>query len=111
MRDRFGLYFEGGMGAAAIQKRLETFDLEAEAESLRDTIANARRHDAATAAALGTALAEFIPHLRPDASSGPAVLARFRSITESPSGGLPHLYLEAFVRAFLAASEPGGTPH
>ncbi len=27
MRDRFGLYFEGGMGAAAIQKRLETFDL------------------------------------------------------------------------------------
>src|SRR5262245_41460660 len=28
MRDRFGLYFSGGMGAAAIQKRLETFDLE-----------------------------------------------------------------------------------
>ena len=77
---------------------------------LRDTIANARRHDAATAAALGTALAEFIPHLRPDAGSGPAVLARFRSITESPRGGLPHLYLEAFVRAFLAASEPGATP-
>ena len=42
MRDRFGLYFEGGMGAAAIQKRLETFDLEAEAESLRDTIANGK---------------------------------------------------------------------
>jgi predicted component of type VI protein secretion system len=78
---------------------------------LRDTIANARRHDAATAAALGTALAEFIPHLRPDPGSGPAALARFRSITESPSGGLPHLYLEAFVRAFLAASEPGGMPH
>ena len=36
MRDRFGMYFEGGMGAAAIQKRLETFDLEAEAESLRE---------------------------------------------------------------------------
>ncbi len=32
MRDRFGLYFEGGMGAAAIQKRLESFDLDAEAE-------------------------------------------------------------------------------
>src|SRR5688500_12639988 len=31
MRDRFGLYFEGGMGAAAIQKRLEDFDLVAEA--------------------------------------------------------------------------------
>ena len=42
MRDRFGLYFEGGMGAAAIQKRLETFDLEAEAEKLRDIIANGK---------------------------------------------------------------------
>ncbi|MCC7462982.1 MAG: type VI secretion system-associated FHA domain protein TagH [Gammaproteobacteria bacterium] len=77
---------------------------------LRDTIANARRHDAATAVALSTALAEFIPHLRPDAGSGPATLARFRSITENPRGGLPHLYLEAFVRAFLAACEPGATP-
>ncbi|MDQ1289932.1 MAG: DNA-directed polymerase subunit beta, partial [Actinomycetota bacterium] len=38
MRDRFGLYFSGGMGAAAIQKRLESFDLEAEASNLRETI-------------------------------------------------------------------------
>ncbi|SDQ14676.1 DNA-directed RNA polymerase subunit beta' [Quadrisphaera sp. DSM 44207] len=38
LRDRYGLYFEGGMGAAAIQKRLESFDLQAEAESLRETI-------------------------------------------------------------------------
>src|SRR6185437_11447116 len=38
MRDRFGLYFEGGMGAAAIQKRLESFDLEAEAAGLREVI-------------------------------------------------------------------------
>src|SRR6185437_10306481 len=38
MRDRFGLYFSGGMGAAALQKRLETFDLDAEAESLREVI-------------------------------------------------------------------------
>ncbi|WP_446664914.1 DNA-directed RNA polymerase subunit beta' [Flexivirga sp. B27] len=42
MRDRFGLYFEGGMGAEALQKRLETFDLEAEAESLRETIATGK---------------------------------------------------------------------
>nr|WP_223158354.1 DNA-directed RNA polymerase subunit beta' [Yimella sp. cx-51] len=42
MRDRFGLYFEGGMGAAALQKRLESFDLEAEAESLRETIATGK---------------------------------------------------------------------
>ena len=38
MRDRFGMYFQGGMGAAALQKRLESFDLEAEAESLREII-------------------------------------------------------------------------
>ncbi len=38
MRDRFGMYFQGGMGAAALQQRLESFDLEAEAESLREII-------------------------------------------------------------------------
>ena len=38
MRDRFGRYFEGGMGAAAIQKRLQNFDLDAEAERLREII-------------------------------------------------------------------------
>jgi DNA-directed RNA polymerase subunit beta' len=38
MKLRFGKYFEGHMGAAAIQKRLESFDLKAEAESLRETI-------------------------------------------------------------------------
>ena len=42
MKDRFGLYFEGGMGAAAIQKRLETFDLDAEAELLREIIATGK---------------------------------------------------------------------
>ncbi len=38
MRDRFGKYFEGGMGARAIQARLENFDLDAEAEKLREII-------------------------------------------------------------------------
>ncbi|UPK75875.1 DNA-directed RNA polymerase subunit beta' [Nocardioidaceae bacterium SCSIO 66511] len=38
MTYRFGKYFEGYMGAAAIQKRLETFDLNAEADNLRETI-------------------------------------------------------------------------
>src|SRR3712207_2117117 len=38
LRDRFGQYFSGGMGAEALQRLLETFDLEAEAESLRETI-------------------------------------------------------------------------
>ncbi|HXJ48161.1 MAG TPA: DNA-directed RNA polymerase subunit beta', partial [Candidatus Acidoferrum sp.] len=38
MRDRFGRYFRGGMGAQAIQDRLATFDLDAEANDLRETI-------------------------------------------------------------------------
>ncbi|MFM7212175.1 MAG: DNA-directed RNA polymerase subunit beta', partial [Actinomycetota bacterium] len=38
MRDRYGRWFDGGMGAQAIQKRLETFDLEAEAEKLREIV-------------------------------------------------------------------------
>ncbi|KPC91926.1 DNA-directed RNA polymerase subunit beta' [Streptomyces sp. NRRL F-6602] len=38
LRDRFGTYFDGSMGAAALQKRLETFDLEEEAEKLREVI-------------------------------------------------------------------------
>ncbi|MFL6100235.1 MAG: DNA-directed RNA polymerase subunit beta', partial [Actinomycetales bacterium] len=42
MRERFGLYFDGSMGAAAIQRRLETFDLEAEAQSLRGIIQTGR---------------------------------------------------------------------
>ncbi|MBB3037672.1 DNA-directed RNA polymerase subunit beta' [Hoyosella altamirensis] len=36
--DRYGEYFEGGMGAEAIQKLLEIFDVHAEAEILRETI-------------------------------------------------------------------------
>ncbi len=42
MKTWFGKYFEGHMGAAAIQKRLETFDLGAEVESLRETIATGK---------------------------------------------------------------------
>ncbi|WP_306370910.1 DNA-directed RNA polymerase subunit beta' [Nocardiopsis sp. CC223A] len=38
MRDRFGKYFRGGMGAQAIQDRLANFELEEEAEKLRETI-------------------------------------------------------------------------
>jgi DNA-directed RNA polymerase subunit beta' len=38
LRDRFGEYFEGGMGAEALQTLLQNFDLEAEAQSLRETI-------------------------------------------------------------------------
>ncbi|WP_040157910.1 DNA-directed RNA polymerase subunit beta' [Nigerium massiliense] len=38
MKSRFGKYFEGFMGAEAIKRRLHDFDLDAEAESLRNTI-------------------------------------------------------------------------
>jgi DNA-directed RNA polymerase subunit beta' len=36
MRDRYGIYFKGYMGATAIQKRLETFDLKAEFSKLNE---------------------------------------------------------------------------
>ena len=42
MKNWFGKYFEGHMGATAIQKRLQGFDIEAEVESLRETIANGK---------------------------------------------------------------------
>jgi DNA-directed RNA polymerase subunit beta' len=38
MRDRFGRYFRGGMGAQAIQERVGSFDLDAEAINLREII-------------------------------------------------------------------------
>ncbi len=38
MKNRFGKYFKGYMGAEAIKHRLEGFDLAAEAESLREII-------------------------------------------------------------------------
>ena len=40
MTVRYGTYFKGDMGAAAIQKRLHDFDLDGEAASLRQTIQN-----------------------------------------------------------------------
>ena len=42
MKARFGKYFEGFMGAEAIKRRVATFDLQAEAESLKDTIQNGK---------------------------------------------------------------------
>jgi DNA-directed RNA polymerase subunit beta' len=38
MKTRFGKYFAGSMGADAIQRRLQSFDLDAESISLRETI-------------------------------------------------------------------------
>ena len=42
MTYRFGAYFEGFMGAAAIQRRLQDFDLDNEAEVLKEIIATGK---------------------------------------------------------------------
>ncbi len=42
LQDRFGMYFEAYMGAEAIQKRLQAFDLENESVELHDQIANGK---------------------------------------------------------------------
>ncbi|QTX05511.1 DNA-directed RNA polymerase subunit beta' [Agromyces archimandritae] len=42
LQDRFGMYFEAYMGAEAIQKRLLAFDLAAEADDLRNQIAEGK---------------------------------------------------------------------
>ena len=42
LQDRYGTYFEAYMGAEAIQKRLQAFDLEAESADLHDQIANGK---------------------------------------------------------------------
>ena len=38
LQDRYGEYFTGSMGAEAIQKLIQSFDIDAEAESLREII-------------------------------------------------------------------------
>jgi DNA-directed RNA polymerase subunit beta' len=42
MRNRFGKYFKGAMGAEAVKARLASFDLAAEAEALREIITNGK---------------------------------------------------------------------
>jgi len=42
LQDRFGMYFEAYMGAEAIQKRLQAFDLQTESVDLHDQIANGK---------------------------------------------------------------------
>jgi DNA-directed RNA polymerase subunit beta' len=40
--DRYGEYFQGAMGAESIKKLIENFDIDAEAENLRDVIRNGK---------------------------------------------------------------------
>lgn len=68
MKLRYGTYFEGGMGAEALQKRLESFDLDAEAETLREIIATGK----------GQKKARALKRLK--------VVSAFRTTTNQPSG-------------------------
>jgi type VI secretion system FHA domain protein len=100
-------------------------DLDA-VQWVRDMLASTRRHDLATMRALHTALSEFLARLDPRAlaqidgrASGAVagngesagLAARFRSITEMPAGKLPHLFAEAFARAFVAAFKQNNGEH
>jgi len=99
-------------------------DLDA-VQWVRDMLASTRRHDLATMRALHTALAEFLARLDPrtlaqiDGRAGAGtgngdasgLAARFRSITEMPSGKLPHLFAEAFARAFVGAFRHNNGEH
>jgi type VI secretion system protein len=100
-------------------------DLDA-VQWVRDMLASTRRHDLATMRALHTALGEFLARLDPRAlaqidgrASGAAagngdssgLAARFRSITEMPAGKFPHLFAEAFSRAFVAAFRQNNGEH
>jgi DNA-directed RNA polymerase subunit beta' len=68
LRDRFGDYFTGGMGAEALQVLVQNFDLEAEAESLRETIRSGK----------GQKKIRALKRLK--------VVASFLSTTNSPTG-------------------------
>ncbi|MBK8445433.1 MAG: DNA-directed RNA polymerase subunit beta' [Micropruina sp.] len=68
MKTRFGKYFAGYMGAEAIKNRLATFDLQAESESLRETIATGK----------GQRKTRALKRLK--------VVAAFLNTTNSPSG-------------------------
>ena len=100
-------------------------DLDA-VQWVRDMLASTRRHDLATMRALHTALGEFLARLDPRAlaesdgsASGAAtgngessgLAARFRSITEMPAGKFPHLFTEAFARAFVTAFKQNNGDH
>jgi predicted component of type VI protein secretion system len=98
-------------------------DLDA-VQWVREMLASTRRHDQAAVRALHVALPEFIARLEPlelaesdprgELAGGAAepgrLSARFRNITEMVPGKLPHLFTEAFARAFVAAYRTTGSP-
>ncbi len=68
LEERFGDYFEGGMGAGALKKIIENFDVDAEADNLREIIKTGR----------GQRKIRAIKRLR--------VVAAFQSTSNTPLG-------------------------
>ena len=68
LEDRFGDYFQGGMGAEALKQIISDFDVDAESENLRDTIKNGK----------GQRKIRAIKRLK--------VVAAFQQTTNSPLG-------------------------
>jgi type VI secretion system protein len=90
----------------------------------RELSANARAYDLSLMRALPGALAEFLARLDPRAlahqpaandhdleQASTGVTARFRSITDSGNGGMPHLFSEALARAFAVEFVRGAHDH
>ena len=71
LRDRYGLFFEGSMGAEAIKKRLAGFDMEAESESLRDVIKNGKGQRKTRAIKRLKVVNAFLTTDQPPAGHGP----------------------------------------
>jgi type VI secretion system protein len=91
---------------------------------LRDSVDGMRQHELALLRALHSALAEFVGRLDPRALAqtapertgvGPeessGLTARFRTITDMSGGALPHLFAEAFARAFAVEYPRDGSAH
>ena len=68
LEDRFGEYFEGGMGAEALKKTISNFDIDAEVENLREIIRSGK----------GQRKIRAIKRLK--------VVAAFQQTTNSPLG-------------------------
>jgi type VI secretion system FHA domain protein len=99
----------------------ERHDLDA-VQWVREMLSSTRRHDVAMMTALQRAFADFIARVEPRAlvqtdargdtaavTDWSALSARFRSITDAPAGSLPHLFVESFARAFVAAYRQNGS--
>lgn len=87
---------------------------------LRSFFADARKHDAALRPALREAVQTFLSHLDPDGIASRAASRGtetgswdiygeiYRTLTQTPDGQLPHLFIESLAQAYLKSrSDPG----